>query len=105
MIEDPHYYVWTFKNLVRQLKKIGVKRAVIGDHECNPFCVVFSVAPRHHDLLARFLADSQPMFYSFTVRKLPWWRCWFHPFQLKEPKCDICGFHFSWCHHRKGTLK
>lgn len=87
VIDDQHF-MWTFKNLVRQLKAIHVDRALIEEHPTNPFCLIFHVGPEDVDLVTRHFADNKPLSYSFTVRVLPWWKCVFPfpAFQLKEVK-------------------
>ncbi len=83
---DDQQFVWTFKNLVRQLQAIHVDRALIEEHPTIPFCLVFHVGPEDVELVTRHFSDNKPFAYSFTVRTLPWWRCLFDRYQLKEKR-------------------
>jgi len=79
-------FMWTFKNLVRQLKAIHVDRAMIEAHPTVPLCLIFHVGPEDVDAVTHHFADNKPYAYSFVVQALPWWKCVFPfaSFQLKE---------------------
>lgn len=85
---------WTFTTLVRNLNSIGVKRAVVQEDDADFSLVIFYVAGKHKAAVTRLVADSQPMAYSFTVRTLPWWKCWFSRYQFYARGCEVCGFRF-----------
>lgn len=77
--------MFSFKQIVKGFSAAGVKRAIIVERASNPFegIIEVHVHPKHEKVVHAWLLEHKPMMVSYTLKKLPWWRCWFKRYQLK----------------------